>query len=389
MLLMRTLHPSGHGAFFTERISQEGKDDFIVVYDCGATEDKEKELLEKEINGFFQKGNTIDILFISHFDRDHVSGIEQLKPYITNTTKLVMPFSYEYFYLPKNAPTLLFMSMVMGIVADKAVEVCWVRYTDFTKFESSHSLSPTLDGADMKAGFLESGIRIGCGLSIENEKRYKWIYVPFNLYDDKIIREKFEKEVADKLGKEVKDISAPELDDKVLEQLREIYKNLGPYKTKDVNENTRKANESKNINYNSLIVLSKSTEYTCFCDCDYSIRRLSSHKCGYCDGSCLYTGDSNLKQSDNVQRLIDVLAFYTELPICLFQLPHHGSCDNYGKCLLRSYDLYINVFVNCGERDFKKKTFPNMLADVKKSGRNLIKVMGKKYCRLEQRVYVR
>jgi hypothetical protein len=45
--------------------------------------------------------------------------------------------------------------------------------------------------------------------------------------------------------------------------------------------------------------------------------------------------------------------------------------------------------VNCGEWDFKKKTFPNMLADVKKSGRNLIKVMGKKYCRLEQRVYVR
>lgn len=70
------------------------------------------------------------------------------------------------------------------------------------------------------------------------------------------------------------------------------------------------------------------------------------------------------------------------------KLPHHGSFDNYGKYLLRSYDLFINVFVNCGERDFKKKTFPNMLTDVKRSGRNMIKVTGKKYSRLEQRVYV-
>lgn len=54
MLLIRTLHPSGHGTFFTEIILQEGKDDFIVVHDCGA------------------------------FDRDHVNGIELLKPYITN-----------------------------------------------------------------------------------------------------------------------------------------------------------------------------------------------------------------------------------------------------------------------------------------------------------------
>lgn len=51
--------------------------------------------------------------------------------------------------------------------------------------------------------------------------------------------------------------------------------------------------------------------------------------------------------------------------------------------------MFTNVFVNCGKRVFKKKTFPKMLVDVKRSGRNLIKVTGKKYCRLEQRVYVR
>lgn len=136
--LKRILHPTGHGAFFTERILQDGKEDFIVVYDCGATDNKEKELLEKEIKEFFSSGDTIDILFISHFDSDHVNGIGLLKPYITNNTKLVMPFSYEYFYLPHNAPTLLFMSQVMGVVADVPMIECWVRYADIRGAEASN-----------------------------------------------------------------------------------------------------------------------------------------------------------------------------------------------------------------------------------------------------------
>ena len=88
-VLHRTLHPSGHGAFFTERIRQDGKDDVIVVYDCGAKDVEERELLKKEVDEFFDSNDKIDILFISHFDSDHVNGIEFLKPYISDKTKLV------------------------------------------------------------------------------------------------------------------------------------------------------------------------------------------------------------------------------------------------------------------------------------------------------------
>lgn len=95
-ILHRTLHPSGHGAFFTERIQQPGKDDIIVVYDCGAKDVEERELLRKEVDEFFESNDKIDVLFISHFDSDHVNGIGSLKPYISDKTKLVMPFSYEY-----------------------------------------------------------------------------------------------------------------------------------------------------------------------------------------------------------------------------------------------------------------------------------------------------
>lgn len=233
---------------------------------------------------------------------------------------------------------------------------------------------------------MESGLRIGCGLDRSPQRWYKWIYVPFNIYDDSDIRERYETEVKGKINRAPQDIKASELDEMVIENLREIYKNLGPYKTKEVKETTRKANESKIVNFNSLIVLSKATHYDCECRSRNTFSHLNCRCWEYCDGSCLYTGDSNLKKAENVTRLKEILDFYTELPICLFQIPHHGSGDNYGKKLLRGYDLFTNAFANCGERDFNKKAFATLLTDVNNCGRRLIMVSGKKYCRLEQTV---
>ena len=388
-ILHRTLHPSGHGAFFTERIRQYGKNDFIVVYDCGAKDVEERELLRKEVDEFFESNDKIDVLFISHFDSDHVNGIGSLKPYISDKTKLVMPFSYEYFYLAKDTPVLQYMSMVMGVVAGLSVKEYWVRYADISRPESSDGQSLIVDGLDVNAGFLDSGTRMGYFSSSEEPKRFKWIYVPFNLYDDRYYREKFKGEVSVKFRKAPKEIKPSELDKEAIEKLRDIYKNLGPYETKVVKDSTRKTNGSKNINFNSLILLSKATHYNCNCSSRMPLIYMCCRNCdmsGLCDGSCLYTGDSNLKRSDCVNRLRTILGYYTLLPICLFQLPHHGSRDNYCEWLLRDYDLYCNLFVNCGEYDFQQKSFPKLFTDVKEANRNLIMVTGKKLCRLEQEV---
>ena len=219
-ILHRTLHPSGHGAFFTERIRQDGKDDVIVVYDCGAKDVEERELLKKEVDEFFDSNDKIDILFISHFDSDHVNGIEFLKPYISDKTKLVMPFSYEYFYLVKDTPVLQYMSMVMGVVADLSVKQYWVKYADISRPESSDGQGLMVDGQDINAGFMDSGTRMGYAASSKDPKKYKWIYVPFNLYDDRYYREKFEGEVSAKFGKVPGDIKPSEFDKEAIEKLR-------------------------------------------------------------------------------------------------------------------------------------------------------------------------
>lgn len=46
-----------------------------MVYDCGTRNGTM--LLEREINKAFNRKQSVDLLFISHFDRDHVSGLKE------------------------------------------------------------------------------------------------------------------------------------------------------------------------------------------------------------------------------------------------------------------------------------------------------------------------
>lgn len=99
MEVFRTIHPVGHGGFFTEEL-WEGNKCYNVVYDCGTRNGLQ--LLEQNINQAFQKKTPIDLLFISHFDSDHVNslGLLRKKSHMNEQTKVVIPFHYpEYFAL--------------------------------------------------------------------------------------------------------------------------------------------------------------------------------------------------------------------------------------------------------------------------------------------------
>ena len=87
--LTRTIHPVGHGAFYTEELTGFNGDIIRVVYDCGS-----KQAIKQWQNiidsAFTAQGATmakpkakgkrppkeeIEILFVSHLDEDHISGI--------------------------------------------------------------------------------------------------------------------------------------------------------------------------------------------------------------------------------------------------------------------------------------------------------------------------
>lgn len=99
--LTRTIHPVGQGAFYTEVFAYGEDKTFTMVYDCG-TETATADLkipLERQIDDFKKGIKQIDLLFISHLHKDHISGIDRLLDGI-KVCKTIIPM------LPEEVVTL-------------------------------------------------------------------------------------------------------------------------------------------------------------------------------------------------------------------------------------------------------------------------------------------
>lgn len=91
--MIRTFHPVGQGAFYSEEFfDANGKAVFRVVYDCGSSKycklqsniggsPLNRSDIEKRVENAFNKTDIIDLLFVSHFDSDHVNLISRLRPF--------------------------------------------------------------------------------------------------------------------------------------------------------------------------------------------------------------------------------------------------------------------------------------------------------------------
>lgn len=71
----RYIYPVGQGGFAAEQIG-----DFTIVFDCGTL--TSRSMIECCIDELCRKAQHIDILFISHFDKDHVNSLHYLLSHI-------------------------------------------------------------------------------------------------------------------------------------------------------------------------------------------------------------------------------------------------------------------------------------------------------------------
>ncbi|GAA6530470.1 hypothetical protein LPYR103PRE_24430 [Segatella asaccharophila] len=84
--VIRTIHPVGQGAFYTEEFFDNQHDvNHTVVFDCGSkTKPKSSRAktlyIDNVVNSSFGDKQKIDLFFISHFDEDHVNGIKVPSP---------------------------------------------------------------------------------------------------------------------------------------------------------------------------------------------------------------------------------------------------------------------------------------------------------------------
>lgn len=92
-LVMMRQHAVGHGGFHTGVLGGVCPE-LRWVYDCGSLREAGKLRLTEEINRLADKGGgrlTLDFLFLSHFDRDHINGLEELMATV-DVRRVVMPY---------------------------------------------------------------------------------------------------------------------------------------------------------------------------------------------------------------------------------------------------------------------------------------------------------
>lgn len=173
---LRSLRPVGQGAFYTEVFKKDDGTLFTVVYDCGTETDSS--ILEAQIDEFKKEITQIDLLFISHFHKDHISGLDKLLKKIP-VIKTVIPM------LPAHIMTLARVQNLLqckeeALAADAIIKELYLSDKTPKRFGKVIVVEP-LDYSDLSDEEKGKGLgeRAKSGSCIDGFESL-WEYVPFN-----------------------------------------------------------------------------------------------------------------------------------------------------------------------------------------------------------------
>lgn len=336
MNIIRTIHPVGQGAFYSEKFMCDNGAQKIVVYDCGA-KIKDYKYLTVELSSYFQNDKVIDLFFVSHFDEDHINGIIQLKNLDVKIKTVVVPLIDQkdrWFYICTGGAS------VMGAVDDPksffgADNVINVATTSDNLLNENEEINLVGEIGDRN---FQSGSR----MSLADLSPY-WMYVPYNFDENKrrniLIAELKNNDYFIKSAKEMS-CSIEDLlhNDKFINSnfaiINSIYKGIC----------TDGANRCSLVVYSGPIMTSDIPVR--FCGCGRHIW------CGYrlMGCGCLYLGDTDLNQGRGRNKIVKQLETYLRNfidEIGTIQLPHHGAIKNFNNLLLsynRDEKLYFASF---------------------------------------------
>lgn len=337
--ITRIFHTVGQGAFYSEQIQYGENDPFVMVYDCGSDTIppvrqngiiKSGSKLEKRINSDLGS-NQVDILFISHFDEDHINGCELLDP-----KTIVLPFvnsTYRWILeiigLLTGNPTLATLFLDPRSIFQNANIIRIMENGEDNRDQNIEEGSDNpvdLNNPDLFAGKLGKEIKIKSGTPIFAALGFQiWEYIPWNPNFSKFFA-KFEEKL----------VGVPNLD------IKELRKQPnGKYVISVFDELTAIYTSLHNKNDHSIQVYSGP-------NLQNTIRNWLSVYPGTYNGwrrrgwlylnaperiSCIYFGD--IKVED--KWLNDFYRFLGEdrlKNVGCIQIPHHGSVVNNGwKCL--------------------------------------------------------
>lgn len=299
--MKRTFWPVGQGAFYSELFYKDGKQDGLIVYDCGTRSGQEYVL--KSIQDLEQLTGDIDIdiLFISHFHSDHISGIKQLTsdykvkaivlPYVSTAFRADVYIENYIHDKSENKEVLSYLEQLLS--SDSKIDIHRVTIQQSNGInESLYKSGANRNTLTMSELLLKREIKEYTTIQIHD-----WKYIPFNYRSSKYPR------IIKAINEQI-----PGLFDCIKKEdwigARTI---LGKYDIDTIESKYESVFGNKH-NEESMTVLS--------CPIiDYKYED---------DSYCLYTGDSPFSNS---RRLKAVLGYYDEEwnKIAVLQSPHHGA----------------------------------------------------------------
>lgn len=358
MHVTRTIHPIGQGAFYTERIECDNRV-YNVVYDCGSNFRKNASaILKREIASYYANHDVIDILFISHFDNDHINGIDELRKRTSKIKNIVVPLIEKkdfWFYEIENEGFQSFYNS-LSRYADRVYKIIPAQENDENANNYQLNDVRIIDFSEVQDGKKDIS-------EVQNATRFlfgghvDWCYIPFN-YDQKERLEKLKCELV-KLG-----ISVAVLEsgwDSIipcLDEIKKAYKNILP----------------DGANKTSLIVYSGglSSEYDCT---QYQGKLYILYRRYYSTSrreGCLYFGDNDLNQPNILVDLRNKLRYVVNR-VATIQVPHHGALKNFNRDLF-TVGEEITFFLSFGNKNTYGHPSVRVVEDILWSGNALIEV---------------
>lgn len=334
--MRRSFLPVGQGAFYFEKFMDDNGNTINVVYDCGSS--TSIHIVEEVIRKMFTSGETIDALFISHFDADHINGIPYLMhycrvekifyPLITGSGRSVMDiyfdiggggFTADFYRNPRAALESLDLDYTPGLFA----------------IAEEDNQERTDDSELIRSGEDVSGI-IGSGLLVGVVGK-KWVFVPHNFRNTARVAVLYAN-LAARFGR---DIDETELDRLWRAHNRADVDNIiDAYKAVPGGPNTNSM--ALYSGYETDRGSQRITRWCIVAPCAF-LRRCKDTAAG-----CLYTGDYDASCVTKWDEMVRRYTNYWEYIGCV-QVPHHGSKYSFNVGLL-DFDAYFIISAGVSNR---------------------------------------
>jgi hypothetical protein len=370
--IKRHFHPIGQGGFFSEHHKVGRGKEFIIVYDCGVAHNRSG--ADSVVKTNLLNGVEIDILFISHFDYDHVCKLKVLSSHVGRIKNVVMPllskdekirltnlFRASGFNLLKliNSPEKFFGSTtrVFSVAPGGPRDGDGDDPRDEAAV-SLNSLSPTKN--------LRSGVKISVLIG-PFPPSHDWVFIPYN-YESATNLALLEAELT-KVGISphlIKTDPKYTLDKSIIERkvIKDVYNRLpgginlnsmivysGPenctsrLRLRENSQGRIKIHKTPWLNSHASLVAQKYPVWKDYLSEEDDLRDLDfifdyEFECLFQLPGCIYTGDVDFNQ-------VDIPRVFREVwdHVGTLQIAHHGAAPCFDNSILKGRKLICPIAV--------------------------------------------